>query len=291
MGNVTEPLIESLKRLAWVIPPVTGIAALITYGLGLRWLMWPVLIAGGLAYAGIKAFDRMQSLGPSPRSQAIEAFALERGFTFEEAMEPMQAMLLFHSLHDFPLFRKYGKSSSGANLTPGQAQQLALFYRFLGILPMTSIIRGEVNGTRFTCFDYYSRDGGSKNSNVVRQTVLMMHSEKLNAPPFQLRKHKHDLLGMALHAVGWGGIEIPGAPRFGERYALTGKSSEAVRETFSDRAAAYFVDADDRFLSCVLEGRGNDLLLYRPDALIAPEELDAFIADGMAAVAALLPGR
>jgi hypothetical protein len=156
---------------------------------------------------------------------------------------------------------------------------------------MTHVVRGEISGRPFVAFDYFTRDGNSKHSNATHLTTLMIHHKGLDLPPFRLRERKDGLVGFALSAIGWGGIDVPGVPGFDGTFKLTGKAKDSLRDIFRNGPGAYFYEHQQEYRGCIVEGRGNDLLLYKEKALVPPESYDTFLRLGLDAAKAFSPHR
>lgn len=148
---------------------------------------------------------------------------------------------------------------------------------------MTNLMRGEIRGERVAVFDYrYSVQAG-KNRHVRSQTVLCLPLQRPALPSFALRPER------AWHKIGsrlgYQDIDFENHPDFSGKYLLRGEDEHAIRRLFSDRVVMFFEQAPQW---CV-EGAGDRLAIYRDRRLAKPEELRAFVEEGLSVLAYLRP--
>jgi hypothetical protein len=181
------------------------------------------------------------------RRERLRTLAGRLGFEYRQEGEP----LLHQGLGGFRLFSR-GRSRKHLNL-----------------------MQGEHRGTSVTVSEYQYVSGGGNSRATHRQTVLLLESDRLDLPSFQLRpEHFGDRLAAKL---GSQDIEIAGQPLFSEAYLLQGDDETAIRACFDDAVASYLA----RNAGLHLEGQGRLLLLYRPRHRLEPGAIEAFVGQGL----------
>jgi hypothetical protein len=127
-----------------------------------------------------------------------------------------------------------------------------------------NVMEGTIDDATVAIFDYQC-DGSSRSEITIRQTVFAARSTNLPTHQFSL---------------------VPAGPW--ERLVDRFRASSALQDChrlISD-GAVQLTDLDERLLACLnrqttLEAGGGCMLLYRRDRLVAPEELDDFLASGL----------
>lgn len=132
---------------------------------------------------------------------------------------------------------------------------------------------GEV---RAVLFDYAYTTGGGNSQATHRQTVFYAVADGLRLPSFSLRpEHFFHKIGAKL---GMQDIDLERRPEFSRMFLLRGEDESAVRDAFTETVAEFF---ERRPHTCAA-GLGRELLFWKPSRLVKPEELEAFIEEGMA---------
>jgi hypothetical protein len=127
-----------------------------------------------------------------------------------------------------------------------------------------NVMEGTVDNATVAIFDYQC-DGSNRSEITIRQTVFAARSTDLPTSRFSL-----------VPASSW--------DRLVDRFGASGAIQHRYR-LISD-GSVQFRDFDERLFACLdgqmtLEAGGGCMLLYRRDRLVAPEELDAFLATGL----------
>ncbi len=147
---------------------------------------------------------------------------------------------------------------------------------------------GTIDGVDVTTFGYEYRDedpSGDGYSPRVRQTVVVLHSNSLSLPEFELRPRT--IADKLTAFVGRGkDIEFDSHPDFSKSYFLRGNDESAIRQVFSRSVLAYF----ERHEGMSVEGRDERLLCYRAQphdtdigfrgARVKPDELKRYLDEG-----------
>ena len=149
-------------------------------------------------------------------------------------------------------------------------------------------LAGESGGDRIAVFDY-SYDTGAENAEkTYSQTVLHVHSPRLDLPLFSLRPE--NLLHRIGGLVGHQDIDIEGHPAFSGEYLLRGQDESTIRAVFEPDVVAFFEANRGRCTT----GSGPDLLLWRSGTLATADEVPALLDLGRDLLARLtsraLPG-
>jgi hypothetical protein len=137
-----------------------------------------------------------------------------------------------------------------------------------------NLMQGVANRLEVRIFDYSYDVAGRKGVDAPRQTVITFRSPDLNLPSFSLRPK--NVLDKIATVLGHQDIAFADRPIFTKTYLLRGTNESAVRELFDDRAASFYEEQPD--LSA--EGGGFELLFYRANTLVPPEQIRAFLEEG-----------
>tara|TARA_Y100001934_G_scaffold262471_1_gene336979 strand:- start:529 stop:1290 length:762 start_codon:yes stop_codon:yes gene_type:complete len=126
--------------------------------------------------------------------------------------------------------------------------------------------------------DYMQQSGKKK---ILRQTVILFRSPELSLPQFSMRPenlankiafrfyHGYQDIDFEYHRVG---------AEFSKKYLLGGAVESKVRTLFTDKVLTFFTTHPDKL--CVA-GLGGKLILYRPAQSIKPENIAAFMEEGL----------
>jgi len=133
-------------------------------------------------------------------------------------------------------------------------------------------LRGSREGYDLDLFDYgYT---ASSDDTSTWCTVVRVAAPSLRLPDFTLApKTLLEDLGEAFGVIH--PVDFAGHPRFSEDYVLRGPDPEAIRGAIGETALAYL--AAHRGWST--ESRDGRLIVYRENDKVAPERLDAFLAE------------
>jgi hypothetical protein len=122
--------------------------------------------------------------------------------------------------------------------------------------------------------DYKYTTGGGKSSHTFQQTVLVMESNKLQLPRFNLRPERlFDKIGSVF---GNKDINFETAPVFSKRYQLRGDDEASVRNLFNERVLEYYEQHPGLCTEC----DGVKIIYYRSSKKVTPEEIQSFLQDG-----------
>lgn len=141
-------------------------------------------------------------------------------------------------------------------------------------------LRGSRDGYDLVLFDYgYT---ASSDDTSTWRTVVRVTSPSLRLPDFTLApKTLLEDLGEAFGVID--PVDFEGHPRFSQDYVLRGPDPEAIRGAVGERALGYLAVHRD----WSVESRDGRLIVYRENDKVAPERLDAFLAEVLQLVGAL----
>ena len=122
-----------------------------------------------------------------------------------------------------------------------------------------------------------SRDNGiSYYANRYQQSVVYFCSPKLDLPQFVLQPEKK------FHQFGdLQDIDFSSHTKFSDDYLLQGNPEESVRNLFNDQLLDFF---ESKPRLCV-EGGANQMLFYRLNERVSPNNLNQFLEEGMQVLA------
>jgi hypothetical protein len=180
------------------------------------------------------------------RIQALRELAARLGWSFQDAPP---AAIIPH-VERFELFTQGRKRS------------------------IRNYLAGESDGGRLAVFDYSYVTGDGKSRRTWKQTVLHVHSPRLDLPLFSLRPE--NLLHRIGGLVGYQDIDIEGHPAFSREYLLRGQDESSIRAVFEPDVLAFYEAHGDRCTA----GAGPDLLLWRSAKLASAEEVPALLEQG-----------
>jgi hypothetical protein len=135
-------------------------------------------------------------------------------------------------------------------------------------------LAGESGGDQLAVFDYSYVTGDGKTQRTWRQTVLHVHSPRLDLPLFSLRPE--NLLHRIGGVLGYQDIDIEGHPAFSGEYLLRGQDESSIRAVFEPDVVAFYEANRGRCTT----GAGPDLLLWRSAELASAEEVPALLELG-----------
>jgi carbonic anhydrase len=137
-----------------------------------------------------------------------------------------------------------------------------------------NLMQGVANRLEVRIFDYSYELAGRKGVDAPRQTVITFRSPDLNLPSFSLRpKNVLDKIGTVL---GHRDIAFADRQIFTRAYVVRGTNESAVRELFDDRVLSFCEEQP----GLSTEGSGFELLVYRANILVPPEQIRAFLEEG-----------
>ena len=149
---------------------------------------------------------------------------------------------------------------------------------------ITNMLHQEDEETELAFFDFTfeiggggSRDNGiSYYANRYQQSVVYFCSPKLDLPQFVLQPEKK------FHQFGdLQDIDFSSHTKFSDDYLLQGNPEESVRNLFNDQLLDFF---ESKPRLCV-EGGANQMLFYRLNERVSPNNLNQFLEEGMQVLA------
>ena len=139
---------------------------------------------------------------------------------------------------------------------------------------VSNMMHGKVSNAEFAIFDHGYTSGSGDNSSTYEQTAIYFNSTNLNLPRFTLSPEY--LLHKIGSAFGYQDIDFPTHPDFSKRFLLRGEDETKIRALFTNKLLN-FLESQQKI---TIEGGGNQLILYRDNKRIRPEEWQNFIDQG-----------
>ena len=139
---------------------------------------------------------------------------------------------------------------------------------------ITNMIHGNYRNHEFALFDYEYVVKGKDSSSLYKQSVIWFHSENLRLPNFALRPENlfHKIGGV----LGYQDIDFKSHPEFSKAFLLRGNDEPKIRDIFKNEVLNFFESLEE----ISVEGGDNQLILYRHQVRITPEELEQFMDEG-----------
>ncbi|MGC9350053.1 MAG: hypothetical protein ACP5JG_18075 [Anaerolineae bacterium] len=145
-----------------------------------------------------------------------------------------------------------------------------------------NLMQGQIDEIDVAVFDFrYSVSLSPRYAENWWQTVVRLSSPSLDLPTFSLLPEEvHDAITdriddpmMQERLLGMASLRFDGYPEFNERYRLQGMDHAGIEALFGDDLLHYFEGRDD----IAVEGDGTQLIFYRFNEPIPPEEIEEFL--------------
>jgi carbonic anhydrase len=134
-----------------------------------------------------------------------------------------------------------------------------------------NILRGQKRDAQAALFDYKYITGSGRSSQTHRLTLVLLTLEQAELVPLTLRGR--GFFDKVAAKFGQKEISIEPTSEFSKKYLVKGSDEEAVRRLFSPTVLSLFEQQNN--LAC--EASGKQLLVYRPDRNVKPEDTRAFL--------------
>lgn len=191
--------------------------------------------------------------------------------------------LLFNHYHEKERTRKLQEIAQQMGLrfdpegNPSLINQLAAFHLFSQgrSKQIKNMLRGQIQQGEIAIFGYQYTTGSGKNTHTARQTVVSFRAASLNLPHFALRPE--NMFHKIGEVFGYRDIDFESHPTFSDRYLLRADDEAETRRVFTDQVLSHF----EQQTACSTEGGGDQLIFYRADARVAPDQMHAFMEEGL----------
>lgn len=196
---------------------------------------------GAVMYAIVRIAQEQQ------RREQMQAIADRMGFAFSAEAEPG----LWNHVSGFSLCSKGFKRT------------------------VHNAMHRRIHDIEVTLFDYrYSTSSGRHHQTHYR-TVALFETDRLRLPRFTLcPQHFFHRIATAL---GSQDINFEAHPLFSESYRLQGPDEDRIRYLFDEEALLYFTRHPDLHA----EGDGRRLIVYRGGSRVDPQQMEAFLQQGL----------
>jgi hypothetical protein len=195
-----------------------------------------------IVFLAIFVFSKMQA---QKRTQALQNVAQQIAFTFKGDVWNNQ-----------PKAHQFGTALFGRG-------RRRLF---------NNVMVGTSAGLETNLFDYSYTINSGDSSRTYTQTVAA-YSQELWLPLFEMRPE--DFLDRIGDAFVHNDIDFESHPNFSQRYLLRGPAEQTIRELFSPALLTFLEELppDEKWH---IEGRVTNLIIYRSDVTVDPEEFPLF---------------
>lgn len=137
-------------------------------------------------------------------------------------------------------------------------------------------IQADTDEVSLSLFDYRFTTGRDKSAQTHWQTVACFQSPQLDLPPFEVRPQS------MLHGLGklfgFQDIDFATHPQFSQAFLVRGAREQAIRQLFHAPLLSFL----ETQTPIAIEGRGHQLLVYRADKRVSPEQIRSFLGETFA---------
>lgn len=138
---------------------------------------------------------------------------------------------------------------------------------------LENLMIGELKEHKAAVFDllYQKKSMVSEDSPVFKQTILVIESERLNLPKFQVRQsNSGETFSPKYQKLN---LQFPKNPKFNNDYSIYGENSEALNKVFSYQLLEFYENNQPFFTL----GDKNYLFIYQSGKLISPNEIQQWL--------------
>lgn len=161
------------------------------------------------------------------------------------------------------------QSKPKSYLSP-QIWQFRLFSRGRG-RTFHDLIQGYRGGAKISIGDYSYTQGEGKQRSTYSQTVVVVESDDLNLPNFNLAPE--DIFDKVGNIFGFHDINFETHPDFSRHYDLTGSDESSIRQLFDDEVLRFYQARSD----VNTEGEGSIFIYHHNHKTLSPEEWELCI--------------
>jgi hypothetical protein len=144
---------------------------------------------------------------------------------------------------------------------------------------VSNLLQGTSHGRSLAIFDYRYTTGSGKHAHTWHTTVLHIQFDGPPLPHFALRAE--NIWDKITSKFGGHDIDFETHPAFSGKYLLRGDNDADIRAVFTPTILEYF----EAHAGLNVEAWGQTLLFYRLGKRVKPEEVNAFLADGLSLLA------
>ena len=211
------------------------------------------------------------------RRTGMQLYAAKAGYAFKPVIGVSEGAEFLKSLNHFFLF-SHERGVLGTQPDDETDARTAKIMDVLGNLDVTNQITGTTSGYRFQTFDFrYSPHQQTKMAQ--RTTVFMLTLAGADLPTIRLiPRVSEGALGTLFAKLGGNEIDLPGHPRIGQLFILSGTDKPAIEDLFIDGPATTLEQLGQEIDKLTIEIAGDKLLLYRFDILANPGQFGTLLA-------------
>lgn len=204
-----------------------------------------VMIIGSICVVGI--YLLINHYFEKERTRKLHEVSKQMGLGFHPEGDP----LLIDQLSEFHLFSQ------------GDAKKIK------------NMLHGRMQQTEVAIFGYQYTIGSGKNSRTAKQTVVYVRDVSLDLPHFAMRpENVYHKIGQVF---GYQDIDFESHPAFSKHYLLRADDEAGTRRVFNGQVLSFF----EQNKGDSVEGGDDQLIFYRPDKRIDPDQIGPFMEEGL----------
>lgn len=141
-----------------------------------------------------------------------------------------------------------------------------------------NVIHGRIGEHIYTVSDLSVVHGGNMKAKIHQITTLSISNLHLGIPIFSMTKE--DIWDKVLEKAFLDDIDFKYHPKFSAKYKLSGIKEKEIRSFFTSPLITFF----ERYPTYQIESLGAELIIYKTDQLLNPEEIQEMISYGKAII-------
>ncbi len=141
-----------------------------------------------------------------------------------------------------------------------------------------NLSHGEINNVEIAVFDYKHgtrRVGRGSDQTDRKESIIFFRSSDLNLPNFALSE-AFQIFQQFVGVIGYEDINFESHPTFSKKYLLNCNNESALRQLFNDELISFLEGKN----GINVEGCEDQLIFYRSEEPIKPEEVRQFMQEG-----------
>ncbi|MEB3339013.1 MAG: hypothetical protein VKJ46_16195 [Leptolyngbyaceae bacterium] len=158
---------------------------------------------------------------------------------------------------------------------PSQIWQFRLFSQGRG-RRFYNLIQGHRKGAKISISDYSYTSGHGKNTRTSTQTVVLVESDDLDLPSFELTPE--DIFDKVGNILGFHDINFETHPDFSRHHNLAGSDESSIRQLFHDGVLNFYQTRTN----VNTEGKGSIFIHHHNYKTLPPDQWEICIDEAFA---------